>query len=105
LSEFTVALGMIAPYYNLGFVAIAIYLFIKLFRTHARRKSRVYITPWVFVFAAVSIFIVEEIFTILRTVGVLNIPIHINGFFELVIVSLFIYGLLLQKEYIKIHHT
>jgi len=103
LSVFTIALGQIAPYYNLGFVVIAVGLFIQLFRTHATRKSRVYLTPWVLIFCAVCIFILEEVFTILRSVGVLNIPAHINGYFELVIISLFIYSLLLQKEFIKTH--
>ena len=104
MSVFTVALGQIAPYYNLGFVAISVYLFIQLFRTHAVRKSRAYITPWVFLFIAVCIFIIEELFTVLRSVGVLNFPAHINGFFELVIIALFIYCLLLQREHIKKHH-
>ena len=103
MSEFTIALGQISPYYNLGFVVIVVFLFIQLFRAHATRESRVYLTPWVLIFCAVCIFILEEVFTILRSVGVLNIPTNINGYFELVIISLFIYSLLLQKEFIKTH--
>ena len=103
LSEFTIALGQIAPFYNLGFVAILIFLYIKLFQTHAMRKSRVYLAPWVLLFAALCVFILEEVFTILRAVGVLNIPTHINGYFELVIIALFIYAVLLQKQFIKKH--
>ena len=101
MSELTVAIGMVAPYYNLAFVTIAIVLFIKLFRTRGELHYR---TPWVLLFAAVLVFIVEEIVTVLRALGLVNIPVQINGFFELVIISLFIYALLLQKHYVKKHY-
>ena len=97
--EFGVALGMVAPYYNLGFVAIAVWLFIMLFKTEA--KTKVFLFPWKLVFFALIIFIVEEVLTILRSAAIIDIPIHINAFFELVIIATFIYALLLQKEYIK----
>ena len=100
MSELTVALGLVAPYYNLGFVIIAVFLFITLFNTRAKDK-RVFVKPWGYLFAAVCVFILEEVTTVLRTLGVLDIPVHINGFFELVIISLFIYTLMLQKEHIK----
>ena len=102
--SFANALGQIAPIYNLGFAIIVFYLFFRVFRTHARRKSRVYITPWIFVFVAFCIYVFEAVFTVLRKMAVVNIPVHINGFFELIIISLFIYALLLQKDYVKKHH-
>jgi hypothetical protein len=46
-------------------------------------------------------FIVETVLTILRAAGAINIGRHINGFFELVIIVVFIYALLLQKEYLQ----
>ena len=91
------ALGQAAPFYNLGMVVIVTVLFIKLFRT-GRGHKQVYLAPWGFVFAGLCIYIVEEVITILRAAGVVNIPMHINGFFELAIIILFIYGVLLQKE-------
>jgi len=100
MSELTVALGLVAPYYNLGFVIIAIVLFIILFKTPIKNK-KIFVTPWKYLFLAVCVFILEEILTVLRTLGILDIPVHINGFFELIIISLFIYMLLLQKEHIQ----
>ncbi len=97
--ELGVALGMIAPYYNLAMVVVAVWLFIALFKTEP--KAKVFLFPWRLLFFAVLIFIIEEIFTVLRSAGLIDIPIHINAFFELVIISVFIYALLLQKEYVK----
>jgi len=90
----------VAPLYNLGLVAIAVYLFIRLFTTPVRDK-RVYLTPWKILFFAVMVFVLEEIITVLRFVGLIDIPRHINGFFELIIIITFIYALLLQNEHIK----
>ena len=99
MSEFTVALGLAAPVYNLAFVIIALYLFVKLFKMPTSKpKSMI---PWKVLFAAVSIFILEEAITVLRRAELVNIPVHINGFFELAIITLFIYTLLKQKQISK----
>ena len=100
MSEFFSALGLIAPYYNLVLVVILFFLFLKLFATPTK-NHRVFLKPWVLVFVALVIFIIEELLTILRTAGLLNIPAHINGFFELGMITIFIYTLLIQKEWIK----
>ncbi len=97
--ELGVALGMIAPYYNLALVVVAIGLFLALFKIEP--KAKVFLFPWKLLFFAVLVFILEEVLTVLRSAGIIDIPIHINAFFELVIISVFIYALLLQKEYIK----
>ena len=94
-----VALGMVAPFYNLALVLVVVLLFLKLFKT--KQKAKVFLFPWKLMFLAVIIFIVEEIMTILRSLGIVDIPIHINAFFELVIIAIFIYALLLQKEYVQ----
>jgi hypothetical protein len=95
------SLAEAAPLYNLGFVIIAIFLFIKLFTTPVRDK-RVYLMPWKLLFFALIVFIIEEVLTVLRQMEIINIPKHINGFFELIIICTFIYTLLLQKEHMKI---
>jgi len=100
-SEFEIALGLVAPFYNLIFAAIAFILFIKLLR---RPNNIVYLKPWKVVFLAFCIYLVEEIFTVLRNLGIVNFPTIINGIFEMVIISLFIYMLFLQKEYLKKTH-
>jgi heme A synthase len=94
-----IAAGMIAPYYNLAMVVVAVWLFLALFKTEP--KAKVFLFPWKLLFFAVIVFIVEEILTVLRSAGVIDIPVHINAFFELVIIAVFIYALLLQKEYVK----
>ena len=95
------ALALAAPYYNLALVIVAILLFIKLFSVCKEKGSRnTFILPWKILFWAVIIFVLEEVFTILRAAGILNIPAPINGFFELAIIILFIYLLLLQKQYV-----
>ncbi|HLF54260.1 MAG TPA: hypothetical protein VI612_00885 [Candidatus Nanoarchaeia archaeon] len=94
------AIAQAAPIYNLGLVAIALFLFVKLFNTPIKDR-RVYLFPWKLIFIALTIFVVEEVLTVLRTFDVVNIPTHINGFFELLIITTFIYALLLQKEHLK----
>jgi hypothetical protein len=94
-----VALGMIAPYYNLVMVLVALLLFTKLFKTEP--KAKVYLFPWILIFFALLVFVLEEIITVIRAAGLIDIPIHINGFFELVIVAAFMYALLLQKQYVQ----
>jgi len=95
---------MVAPLYNLGLVAIVVFLFIVLFRTPQTHK-RVYIKPWKYLFASVLLFIVEEVFTVLRATDVFYTPPYLNGFYELAIITLFIYALLLQKAHLKKHYS
>lgn len=97
MSELSQAITLAAPIFNLGLVAIVVYLFVKLFRI--KKSKRVYLTPWYFLSAIIGIFILEEVITVLRAAGLVSIPGHINGFFELIMVSLMIYLLLLQKEH------
>jgi len=94
------AIEVVAPIYNLGLVAIAIWLFIKLFSTPVKNRQ-VYLMPWKILFVAVTVFIIEEVITVLRSLEIINIPAHINGFFELIIICSFIYMILLQKEKLK----
>ncbi len=75
--EFGVALGMIAPYYNLALVLVALLLFTKLFKTEP--KAKVYLFPWILVFAALLVYILEEALTIFRALGLIDIPVHINA--------------------------
>jgi len=95
------SLAEIAPLYNLGFVLIAIFMFIRLFGTPVKDR-RVYLMPWKLLFFALLVFIVEEVLTVLRQMEIINIPKHINGFFELIIICTFIYTLLLQNEHMKL---
>lgn len=93
------ALTIAGPYYNLAFAIIVLFLFGKLFTGYTGKKA--FLRPWYFLFAAVIIFILEEVITVLRASQVLDITIYINGFFELAIISLFIYTLMILREHVK----
>ena len=97
------SLAEVAPLYNLGLVLIVVFLFIKLFNTPIRDR-RVHLMPWKLLFFAVIVFIIEEALTVLRQMEIINIPVHINGLFEFVIICVFIYTLLIQKEHVKAGH-
>jgi hypothetical protein len=92
------AIATAAPYYNLVFVLVALYLWYHVLK--APTVKGVFLAPWKLILVGVLMFIVETLLTILRAAGVITIGRHINGFFELVIIITFIYALLLQKEYI-----
>ncbi len=98
-AEFWLALGRVAPVYNLALVIAVVYLFFKLFTTPPVFRT-IYVAPWKFMFFALCIFILEELITVLRQANLVSIPLHINGFFELIIISIFLYALLLQKEHV-----
>jgi len=100
MTGFATACAIVSPYYNLVFALIALYMFLKLLKTKAKSK-KVFLLPWKLILFALLIYMVEEIITVFRAMGWISIPIHINGFFELVIISLFIYTLLLQKQYLS----
>ena len=94
------AVGMVAPLYNLGLVVIAVGLFVALFKIPHKNK-RVFTKPWTLIFVALGVFIVEEVFTVLRAAQLLDTPRTLNGLFELVIIILFLYTLLVQREYVQ----
>lgn len=100
--SFGESLAIIAPWYNLGFVIIALILFIKLFKTKPHH-SEVYFKSWRVIFLAMFVFIIEEVITVIRSAGIVTFPLHINGYFELVITALIIYALLSQRDYVR-HH-
>ena len=94
----TECLGNVAPYYNLALVVIAVGLFFKLF---SLKNEKLYLAPWRLLFVAVTIFIVEEILTVLNFAGIFYTPRILNAVFEFAIITIFIYMLLIQKEYLK----
>lgn len=100
MSELSLAIAQSAPMYNLAMVFIAVFLFIQLFKTKSKNK-KLYMTPWKFMFIAVLIFVFQEFLSVIRAEEFIDVPVYINGFFELAIVVSFIYILLLQKAYVK----
>ncbi len=91
-------LGRAAPYYNLVLVVIVILLFLKLFKTP---NKKTYIRPWKFLFAAVLVYIGEEVITVFEMAGMIMAPKILFPLLETIIITLFIYVLLLQKENTK----
>jgi len=97
MSSLSVCLGLVAPYYNLALVIVVIGLFVRLFKSKNKEINK----PWKFLFAALLIYVVEEVLTVLRAASIVKVPRYVNGFFEMGMVSLFIYMLLKQKQTLK----
>jgi len=92
------AIGIVAPLYNLALVAIVIMMFMWLF---SLRNRKIYAKPWQLVFVGVLIFVVEEVMTVLRSLALISFQPAIFPLFEMIILGLFIYSLLLQMQYVK----
>ena len=92
------AFGLVAQYYNLAFVVVVIALFINLLKI---KTKTIYTKPWKMIFIALCVYIVEELMTILYALGTIKFPLYIFGIFEMIMISLFIYALLLQKQFVK----
>lgn len=95
-------LTKVAPLYNLALVIVVIIMFITLFRTQSKTR---YTKPWALIFAGILIFVLEEVFTVLRHSQIFILPTYFNGIFEIIIISLFIYAMLLQREYISFNYS
>jgi len=91
-------IGRVAPLYNLVLVILVIFLFLKLFKTKDKKKN---LTPWKYLFAAVLVYVGEEIVTVMDMAGLISAPKLIFPLFEMVIITLFIYVLLSQRENLK----
>jgi len=88
----------VAPYYNLALVIVVILLFLKLFSI---KTKRIYILPWKILFFALLIYVFEEIVTVLAMSNIIVVFPLMFPVLEMVIITSFIYMLLLQKEYVK----
>ena len=96
--EIAQALGIAAPYYNLLMVAIVIILFAYLINVP---NKKLYHKPWWFLFFALVVFIIEEAITTVKIAGGFEFSTGILfSVLETIIVALFIYMLLLQREYL-----
>ena len=93
------SVAMVAPLYNLALAVIALIMFFRLFRYEERKFA--YLKPWKILLIGFILFIVETVMTILRGQGVISFHPAIFPLFEMVVITLFIYMLLLQKQYVK----
>ncbi len=91
------AVGLAAPFYNFILVIITIILFLALFKI----RTKLYHKPWKLIFVGVLIATLETIMTILRNLGLISFHPATFVLFEMIIISLFIYAMLSQREYIK----
>jgi|SRR3989338_2582777 len=89
--------GLVAPFYNLVLVIIVVIFFIRLFKV---ADKKVYLLPWKFLFFAILIYVVEELLTVFVKLNLISISPILNPLFEFVIITSFIYMLLLQKKFI-----
>ena len=93
------SVAMVAPYYNLALAIICLFLFIKLFSYGGYKFA--YVKPWKILFFGFVLFIIETVMTILRGLGMIKFHPAVFPVFEMVIVTSFIYMLLLQKQFAK----
>jgi len=92
------ALGIVAPMYNLVLVTVVVIMLIKLFTLP---NTDIYLPPWELLFIALLFYIVEEALTVYAIVKNTVIPPLVAPILEMIVISIFIYMLLLQKNYIK----
>ena len=95
---FTECLGLVAPYYNLVLVAIVIILFIIFLR---KPHKKIFLEPWKLLLAAIIVYVIEAILTVLIDADIISISKLVAPLLEMLIISLFIYMLLLQRDYLK----
>ncbi|MBU0627977.1 MAG: hypothetical protein KKC75_02215 [Nanoarchaeota archaeon] len=98
VQDLAYCLGNVAPYYNLALVVIVIFLFVRLFRTPSKKTN---LKPWKFLFAALLVYVLEEIITVFHMANVITAPKVLFPLLETIIITLFIYVLLSQREKIK----
>ena len=93
--SYTEAFSLVSPWYNLAMILVGVYLFSILAKI---KSKKIDLNPWKFVFGALGVGLLEEITIVLRSSQIVSIPIHINGFFEIIIISLLLYTLLLKRK-------
>jgi len=91
-------LGIVAPYYNLILVTIVIMQFMKLF---SLKSKKAYLKPWKLLFIAILIYVAEEVMTVLEGLNIVEVSNLTFPFLETIIITLFIYMLLLQRNYVE----
>lgn len=104
---FADSISQIAPLYNIALSLIVFYLLARLISIKKKNKN-VFIKPWYYLFAAVAVFVLEEIITALKFFDVISdavIPRWFNAVFELIMVTLFIYMLFLQINHVGENYT
>ncbi len=91
-------LGQVSGIYNLVLIIIIMVIFYKFLKMPSKV---IYKTPFVVLFAALLVYILEELFNVLDKLALFSIPLFMYPLFEMIIITSFIYMLLLQKDYLK----
>ena len=92
------AISVVGGFYNMILVAIVMIIFVSFLR---KPVKGIYMKPWKLLFFALCIYIIEEISQILLNVFGIPIPKILFPIYETVMITTFIYMLLMQKEYMK----
>lgn len=88
---------MNAPILSASIIAVLVFvvlLHVILFTIREKED----LLPWKVIFTAVLLLLVAELVRVTSLVGLYTGPIEVIGFFELIVVSLFVYTLLLKLE-------
>ena len=92
-------LNLVGGFYNMILVIIVIVLFISFLRKGSNRI--IYMKPWKLLFFAICVYVIEEISQLLLNVFGVPIPKILFPIYEMIMITTFIYMLLMQKEYMK----
>ena len=95
MTQLQTCVGLVAPYYNLLLVIILIPLFIALLNI---KHKKLILKPWKLLFIGILIYVLEELLTVLNSLNITSTPRIWTSLFEMAIITLFIYMLLLQRE-------
>ena len=98
LYTLTDAISTVGGFYNIALVAIVMIMFVFFLRKHSKA---IYMKPWKLLFFALCVYIIEEISQILLNVVGMQIPKVLFPLYEMIMITTFIYMLLIQKEYMK----
>ena len=96
--SFAECLGQVSGVYNLVLVVVIMILFSRFLK---KPSKAIYKKPWQVLFFALWIYIIEEGFNIFNKLSVYSLHPVVYPIFEMIIITSFIYMLLLQKEYLK----
>jgi hypothetical protein len=91
-------IGIAAQYYNLALVIVVLILYLKLLKLPS---GKIYILPWKYIFLSLLVYVIEQVLSILNTAGAIAVSALVFPMLEFVIITIFIYTMLILREHIK----
>ncbi|HII68617.1 TPA: hypothetical protein HA270_01995 [Candidatus Woesearchaeota archaeon] len=96
------AVGITAAWLNLILAVILVIMVVRLLRT---KSNTLFISPWQWLLFSLAVFFIEEVVAIMDLVGTFDAPKIFFPIFEIVIISSFLYMLLLQIQFMRMQQN